>query len=174
MWTRSTWHECANELDIVCSNFRRAYWGRRSKSWPRHPEDIKEMEETSRQGVTILRSLALAVRSEQDFNLLPDVKSVVGVLIEQSVSPSELIKLKQSIGHKLESKGKPLHLRQALNKIAHSNPQRSDFLVKPFDSAHFLFLFGEHRGQEWLAVISLFAFVEAIRSLPDVALESSH
>src|SRR5437870_4976369 len=95
MWKRATWHECADELADVCQRFRRAYWGRRSKSWPRHPADEAEMKECSTEGVKLLRALAIAVRSEQDFDLAPNSMNVVGALEKNSALPADAIKFKQ-------------------------------------------------------------------------------
>jgi len=78
MWKRATWHECAEELDEMCQIFRSAYRGKRHRSWPRHPADVAEMEAASKKGVQILRALALAVRSEQDFSLVPGADLLLG------------------------------------------------------------------------------------------------
>src|SRR6266852_6875995 len=100
MWKRATWHECADELDDICHNFRRAYWGKRSKSWPRHPDDEAEMKECSVEGVKLLRSLALAVRSEQDFELAPKPMIVVGALKKENALPTDASEAKQRCGYK--------------------------------------------------------------------------
>jgi len=171
MWKRATWHECADELAEVCQTFRDAYWGRRrGRGWPRHPDDETEMEETSKQGVQLLRALALAVRSEQDFDLVPRTAAVVGVLKKEDAMPSDATEVKQRRGysHMLESNGYvPLTLRQALNKIAHADPQTADYYIAPQDSAHDLLLYGEDRGQTWFAAVSILELVKAIRALPD-------
>ena len=173
MWKRATWHECADELESVCQCFRHAYWGKRSRRWPRHPDDIAEMEDTSRKGVQLLRSLALAVRSEQDFNLTPHCTTVVGVIKNDDAMPRDTYDAKQHGGFAglLEIDGyAPLNLRQALNKIAHADPQTVDYYVRTMDMAHDLLLYGENRGKKWFAVISILALVKAIRGLPDATM----
>lgn len=174
MWKRATWHECADELDEVCRTFRRAYRGKRYKGWPRHPDDVAEMEATSRQGVQLLRALALAVRSEQDFKLVPNAAAVVGALKSEGAMPSDAYEVKQRGGYAgmLEINGcAPLSLRQALNKIAHADPQTAGYYVRGMDLAHDLLLYGEDRGKKWFAAISLLELVKAIRAVPDAALD---
>jgi hypothetical protein len=175
MWKRSTWHECADELESVCERFRLAFWGKRSQGWPRHPGDIAEMEETSKQGVQLLRALALAVRSEQDFDLAPTVPVVVGALKKEDGKPSDVYEAKKAGGYEGLLKGNgyiPLNLRQSLNKIAHTDPRTADFYVGPW-MAHDLLLFGENRGKNWFAAISIIELVRAIRSLPDATVVAS-
>jgi len=173
MWKRATWHECADELDEVCKMFRRAYWGKRYKGWPRHPEDVAEMEATSKQGVQLLRALALAVRSEQDFALLPSTSAVVGAFKKENAVPSDVTEAKQRSGYVnlLKINGYvPLNLREALNKIAHADPQKADYYIGVLDSAHDLLLYGTNRGQSWFAAISILELVKTIRALPDTAI----
>ena len=171
MWERATWHECADELDEVCQKFRRAYWGRRGGGgWPRHPDDELEMLETSKLGVQLLRALALSIRSEQDFNLIPNGTFVVGALKKEHAIPSDATEVRQRMGcaNMLGINGyTPLNLRQALNKIAHADPQKADYYVRPLDSAHDLLLYGANQGQTWFAAISILELVRAIRALPD-------
>jgi hypothetical protein len=64
----------------------------------------------------------------------------------------------------------PLDLRQALNKIAHADPQRADYYVGPRDNAHDLLLYGANRGEVWFAAISILMLVKAIHALPDSAI----
>jgi hypothetical protein len=170
MWKRVTWHECADELDEICHRFRRAYWGKRSKSWPRDPDDELEMRECSTEGVKLLRALALAVRSEQDFDLAPTPMTVVGALKEQDALPDDVIEVKQRCGYEnmLGMNGYvPLTLRPALNKIVHADPETADYYIGPGDKNHDLLLFGLNRGKRWFAVVSILELVKAIRSLPD-------
>lgn len=175
MWKRATWHECADELDEVCQAFRNAYWGRRHGSrWPRDPADEVEMVEVSKQAVQLLRALALAVRSEQDFDLVPNAAAVVGALKEEGATPSDAgeVKLQRGYASMLRTDGyTKLDLRQALNKIAHADPRSADYYVGPLDAAHDLLLYGTSRGRTWFAVISLLELVKAIRALPDATLE---
>lgn len=166
MWKRATWHECADELDQVSRSFRRAYWS----------HDEAEMLENSRIGVELLRALALAVRSEQDFDLAPDAPVVVGALKADCACPSEAIDVKRDRGYEsvLARAGySPLHLREALNKIAHADPRSADYYVSPQDGAHDLLLYGSQRGLDWFAAVSILRIVDAIRSLPDASVRET-
>ena len=173
MWTRATWYECSSELSEVCTRFRNAYWGTRHQSWPRHPDDERDMRSASADGVQLLRALALAVRSEQDFNLVPLSKEVVGAFKRRDASPNDAVNVKQNSGYQriLQAPGfGPMHLRQALNKIAHADPRTVDFYVGPMHSSHDLLLYGDDHGDRWFAAISLLRLIEAIRSLPDASI----
>jgi hypothetical protein len=131
------------------------------------------MVETSKQGVQLLRALALAVRSEQDFDLAPNPTSVVGVVKNENALPTDAIEVKQRSGYKnmLGVNGYvPLKLRQALNKIAHADPQTADYYIGPSDWSHDLLLYGDDRGKKWFAAVSILDLVKAIRSLPDATM----
>jgi hypothetical protein len=170
MWKRATWHECADELDQVCRRFRRAYWGYRSQGWPRHPADEADMKESSVEGIKLLRALALAVRSEQDFDLAPNPTSVVGALKNAKALRTDATSVKHCGGYEnmLAVDGyAPLTLRQALNKIAHADPQTADYFVGPSDDSHDILLYGEDRGRNWFAAVSILELVKVIRNLPD-------
>jgi hypothetical protein len=134
------------------------------------------MEETSIRGVQLLRALALAVRTEQDFDLVPSNSAVVGALKNENAVPSDATEAKERRGYAsmLEIKGyHPLNLRQALNKIVHADPQKADYYIGVLNSAHDLLLYGTSRGQSWFAVISILEIVKAIRALPDVTIVES-
>ena len=158
-------------LDQVSQRFRRAFlYGRTNGVPPRHPDDEKEMEEASTRGVQILRALSLAVRSEQDFGLVPTSFDIVGAFKRKNAELKDANEVKHRFGHrnvlKLDGYG-PLKLRQALNKIAHADPESAGFFVGPSDRTHELLLFGDERGNHWFAAISIPCIVDAIRSLPD-------
>ncbi len=178
MWKRATWHECADELDELCQRFRQAYWGKRSRSWPRHPEDEAEMKESSIEGVKLLRALASAVRSEQDFELAPRSTAVVGVLKNENALPTDAIDVKRHGGYEsmLGAEGYvPLKLREALDKIMHADPQTADYYIGGYPGVvtnHDLLLYGEYRGQKWFAAVSILDLIKAIRSLPDATVVS--
>jgi hypothetical protein len=128
------------------------------------------MIETSRDGIQILRALALAIRSEQDYLLIPEALAVVGALKPQGALPSDAVDVKHATGYTymLKTKGyTPLRLREALNKIAHADPRSADFYVGPMDRAHELLLYGTNRGQAWFAAISLLHLIRAVQSLPN-------
>lgn len=174
MWRRATWHECADELEVVCRNFCHAYWGRHSRGWPRHALDEAEMLETSKTGVELLRALALAVRSEQDFDLVPHPQDVVGAFKREGAKPSDAMEVKRGHGYTsvLGLAGfSPLNLRDGLNKIAHADPRSADYYVGSLDHAHDLLLYGSDRGRDWFAALSLLQLVKAIRALPDATLQ---
>ncbi|MFN0277586.1 MAG: hypothetical protein ACKVRN_03175 [Pyrinomonadaceae bacterium] len=132
------------------------------------------MKEASINGVQLLRALALAVRSEQDFGFLPKGISNVGAFKKENAVPADATELKQSRGYEYmlgrDGYG-PLSLRQALNKIAHADPQTADFYVGPSDKSHDLLLFGDDRGKRWFAAISILQLVKAIHSLPDLKID---
>lgn len=131
------------------------------------------MKESSTEGVKLLRALALAVRSEQDFDLAPDPTAVVGVLKSENARPTDAIEVKHRCGYEsmLGVSGYvPLKLRQALNKIAHTDPQTADYYIGPRDMSHDLLLYGDDRGQKWFAAISILDLVKAIHSLPDATM----
>ena len=171
MWKRRTWIECAEELEELAQQFRNAYWGRsHGSSWPPTEEDRSNMERTSREAVEILRSLALAVRSEQDFRLVPSTKAIIGFQQSSAYSDELIQKIKQDCGFEgaeKNTKYKPLYLRQALNKIAHADPTNADFYVGPIDRRHDLILSGKNKGSSWIAIVSILRLIEAIKVLPD-------
>lgn len=124
-------------------------------------------------GVQLLRALALAVRSEQDFDLLPTCSAVVGAFKKENTIPTDAKEAKQRKGYTgmLGLNGYvPLNLRQALNKIAHADPQKADYYVGILDRAHDLLLYGTNRDQCWFAVISILELVKVIRTLPDATM----
>ena len=133
------------------------------------------MVETSKDGIQILRALALAVRSEQDFDLAPKPTEIVGALKRAGALPSDASQVKQERGYAemLKIDGySPLSLREALNKIAHADPQSADYYVAPMDTSHDLLLYGTNRGQAWFAAVSIIELVKAVRSLPDATIVS--
>jgi hypothetical protein len=175
-WTRATWHECADELDEQSQRFRDAYRGR--------PEDTATMEEASRRGLQILRALALAERSEQDFGIAPWRGRVVGAFKPRNAEPVDGMLVKRSLESGFRAAlvlggWEPLHLREALNAVVHADPRLSDFCVGPAirgpDRVHELLLFGERGTDHWFAAVSLPELSRAVRELPDapVVLEPS-
>jgi hypothetical protein len=172
MWKRATWHECADELNQICQRFRVAYWGKATGAtgWPRDPRDETQMRESSRDGVQLLRALALAVRSEQDFEILPVGSDLVGAIKRDNAKPTDArdVKVAGGFSAMIGTVGyAPLGLRDSLNKIAHADPRSADYYVAPDERAHDLLLYGEHRGRSWFAALSLLEFITVIRRLPD-------
>ena len=128
------------------------------------------MKECSVEGVKILRALALAVRSEQDFDLVPKSQHIVGVLKRANAYPADAIAVKQHCGFQSMLQASdyiPLYLREALNKIAHADPLSADYYIGPLHRNHDLLLYGENHGQRWFAAISVLELIKAIQSLPD-------
>lgn len=66
----------------------RAYRGGRAKGGPPGPDDEAEMREASIEGVKALQALAAAVRSEQDFCLVPRGGEPVGALKKENATPA--------------------------------------------------------------------------------------
>jgi hypothetical protein len=69
---------------------------------------------------------------------------------------------------------RPLELREALNKVAHADPETAGFVLNPRDEdIHDLLLFGDNRGERWFAAVSLTKVVTAVRALPDRVMEAT-
>ena len=172
MWKRDTWHACAGELRHISERFIDAHWGRgHGGTGPRTADDIQRMQDASIDGVAILKSLALSVRSEMDFGIIPDDRSTVGRLMTGDIDRSNFVFVKQNHGFIGLEKNKdfgPIGLRESLNKIAHADPRNADYYVGAGRSdMHDLILQGTKGGRPWLAVISLHKLIDAIIALPD-------
>ena len=164
MWQRRTFHECAEELGVISSDFRAAHTN--TFGWDR-PQRDRVMIETSRRGVEILRVLALSVRSDQDFGLTDNDHAPIGAL-RPKASEADVAAAIHSYRPPYNALVGfvPLSLRQALNKIAHANPARSGFFAD--SDTHDLILTGTNQGDTWIAVISLIDLCRVIKALPDV------
>jgi hypothetical protein len=163
MWLRRTFHECAEELKAQSDFFRSAYFNRRNFS----PADRQErMVSASERGVEVLRILALSIRADQDAGLTDNNPATVGSL-RVGVTDDEITQTLTSYRppYTRQRGFKPLTLRQALNKIAHADSNRTGFYVDA--DTHDLILTGTNRGDSWLAVISLLDLCRVIKSLPD-------
>jgi hypothetical protein len=124
------------------------------------------MLETSQRGVEVLRILALSVRSDQDYGLTNNDLTPIGAL-RSNATQAEVI---AAINHYNPPYSQlvgflPLGLRQALNKIAHADPNRSGFFAN--NDTHDLILSGVDRSITWIAVISLIDLCRVINVLPD-------
>jgi len=165
MWKRRSLHECAEELVQVSERFR-THW----KSHYRYDLSIATnnpiLHDASIQGVELLRILALAVRSEQDFGLIQESNTAVGA-IKQNASRNDFVNTVSSYTPPYDELANfsPLNLRQALNKIAHANPSKSSFFAD--NDNHDLILSGEYRSIPWVAVISILDLCASVKSLPD-------
>jgi hypothetical protein len=133
------------------------------------------MVESSIEAVQLLRALALAVRSEQDFAAIPPaVAVVVGALKSTGGGAADVEEAKRRRGYEalLGLAGfQPLMLREALNKIAHADPRAADYYVGPRDNAHDLLLTGSRGGHQWFAAVSVLQLIRAIHTLPDVPMD---
>lgn len=170
MWQRRSFHECADELLQISEAFR-AEW----KSHYRYDTSLAQrnpiLRDASTRGVEVLRILALAVRADQDFGLIPQVSARVGAINEDATykDASRVIASYSPPYSSLSGFG-VLGLRQALNKIAHANPGRAGFFANA--QHHDLILSGKNGAKEWVAVLSIIDLCKAIKSLPDHQIHS--
>lgn len=163
MWTRRTFHECAAELSQISREFRTAYMS--SSEMDTVVRD-RTIQETSVRGVEVLRVLALSVRSDQDTGLTERGSSPVGALISGlTADEARSVVAAYRPPFKALENAVPLHLRQALNKIAHADPRVSSFFAN--EDVHDLVLSGEYQGTGWVAVVSLVELCDVIGALPD-------
>ncbi|WOB45335.1 hypothetical protein HNI00_21025 [Thermoleptolyngbya oregonensis NK1-22] len=168
MWKRRTFHECAEELEILSQDFRDAYI---NPSTPDQQIREKILQESSERGIEILRMLALSIRSEQDFGAIPTIRTPVGAL-KRSASTSEVLATLNSYRPPYGGRTgfELLSLREALNKIAHADPYRTGFFVD--NTVHDLILSGNHGSNTWIAIVSITDLCRAIKSLPDQNVQS--
>ncbi len=169
MWTRRTLHDCADELEQVSRNFRKAYLDQNPSS--QRERDLK-LRTTSNDGVELLRILALAVRSDQDSGLLPTSTNVIGTL----KSPTSDVEIEHLLNvyrppYATLPDTVPLQLREGLNKVAHVNGAKTGFFADA--TVHDLLLSGENRGVPWFAVLSIPDLCAAIKIMPDQTVSST-
>lgn len=163
MWQRRTFHECAEELKAQSDFFRSAYVNRLNFS---ASERQQRMVSASERGVEVLRILALSIRADQDAGLTNNTPATVGALHVSATDEEITVTLKNYRPPYNQANGfVPLRLRQALNKIAHADPERTGFYVDA--NNHDLILTGTNRGDSWIAVISLLDLCRVIKALPD-------
>jgi hypothetical protein len=100
------------------------------------------MREVSRRGIEVLRVLALAIRSEQDYGIIATMQTAVGA-IRDKVAEDEAINLTQNYRPPYSALPDfaPLPLRQPLNKIAHADPRSSGYFAD--SQTHDLILVGQ-------------------------------
>jgi hypothetical protein len=168
MWKRRTFHECAEELEKLSRDFRDAYT---NKSRIDQQSREKILQKSSEKGIEILRVLALSIRSEQDFGSLPSIRITVGAL-NRSTNTSEASATLNNYRPPYSKKAgfEPLPLREALNKIAHADPNKAGFFAD--EVIHELILSGNHGANTWIAIISIADLCRAIKSLPDQSVQS--
>lgn len=167
MWQRRTFHDCANELASISERFRLAY----TDTLPPHMVKMKNgiLEECSKNGVDVLKVLALSIRSEQDYGILPNNRLVVGAQKEPVTDGNIYACKKYYCGQYKEycetKNYEPMYLRVALNKIAHANPIESSFYAD--EQVHDLILIGTYRDRKWIALLSLLDLIKVVKELPD-------
>lgn len=168
VWKRRTFHECATELEQVSKSFRDAHL---SVGDLNEAERQQALEQTSIGGFEILRVLALAIRSEQDYGAIPFKSGAVGATFSNvPEDEAQLLVEKYEAPFTSLEGGAPLHLRDALNKIAHSDGRRGGYFADQVE--HDLLLCGSLRNSNWLAVISVPSLCREIKLLPDVPIRS--
>lgn len=168
MWMRRTFHECASELEGISQSFRAAHMNRCNG-----PEGsrLEVLRDTSTRGVEVLRILALSIRNDQDYGLTNISNASIGALREDmSLDEARIFVREYRPPYRELSGFKSLKLRQALNKIAHANPDGSGFYADM--DIHDLILTGCEREKTWAAVISVVDLCALVQSLPDACLQA--
>ncbi len=171
MWQRKNFSDCADELEQVSEIFRE---GHLEKDNLRPHEREEAMRDASVKGRDLLDILALTIRRELDDKTfdLPNPKPIVGFIKSgKSVLVSEQDQiLKNYHRPNLGSNGFiALHLRTALNKIAHARRNQTGFYVE--EKVHDVILCGKEWNRKekkvilWIAVISIIDLCEAVRNL---------
>ena len=171
MLKRRTFYEGADELITISKRFRSAYTNKDSLDEQRRNQ---ELNYTSIRGIEILRTLALSIRTEQDYGEIPKPTEPVGV-INSKASESDI---ESALKHycppfNTQIGFTDLTLRDALNKIAHINPGQTSFYAD--ESTHDIILTGlnQKRTHTWIAIISLIELCRVIKSIPDYKYEVS-
>lgn len=167
MPSRPTFYSSATDLAYESERFRSAF------SRPeRDPDRAGILEDASRRGVQLLRSLALAVRSEQDYGLLPMKSQRVGSVLETAAQGEieALVPVYRPPYATLHTFA-PLDLRNALNKIAHATPAPLRSGVYADAVTHDMISSGTRRGCPWIAVISVLDVCRVLQALPDRLLQ---
>ncbi len=168
MLARRSFHECAIELESESLIFKTILLD----SGLEDPKKNNILRSASQNGIELLNILALSIRRGLDYGdtQIDKYKFVGGFL--------EIIKMEDADAFKKDYQGPynnhidltPIHLRQALNKIAHFDQSKSTYYVD--DNCHELILMGTQRNENWLAVISIKLMCAAIKDLPDIVISS--
>jgi hypothetical protein len=123
------------------------------------------MLEASQRGVELLRILALSIRGDQDHGLTLNDLTTVGALRRDAAQDEVAAALRDYLPPYSQLAGfTSIGLRQALNKIAYLNPDRSGFFAD--DTTHDLVLSGVDGSRTWIAVISLIDLCRVIKVAP--------
>lgn len=165
MWQRDTYHDCASELEQASDRFREAIVCRQAVD---SQENTRELVSSSKDGADLLKILALSVRPEQDFGLLPHSNRQVGTLVSNANSNEIQSALTGSTTPPVVvPRAEPLGLREALNKIAHMDPRPGKSSFAADHLRHEVVLTGEKGGRNWIAILDIPRLCEAIKALPD-------
>ena len=171
MWQRSTYHDCASELEQASDRFREAIVRRQAGD---SEENTRELTRSSKDGADLLKILALSVRPEQDFGLLPHANWQVGTLVSNADSSEiQSVLTGSTIPPVIVPRATPLDLREALNKIAHMDPRPGKSSFAADRLRHEMVLTGEKSGRHWIAILDILALCEAIKTLPDRSIVAS-
>lgn len=163
MLRRRTFHECATELEEISSEFRSAFLNETGMA-PERRQRI--LVSTSERGIEVLRILALAIRTDQDWGFLAPDQTQVGAVRNNISEPEISTAIATYDCPYTELQGfQPLDIRGAMNKVAHMHPTRGAFYVSP--EHHDLMLTGSIRRTSWIAVISLLDLCALVKQLPD-------
>lgn len=150
---RQQFSDHLEQLRVASEGFRRLH-----RYGTLHPEQRDEAERLSSSGLAALKSLAVEVRSSQDYgSSSSDDRITVGGLLEPAsnqaihdlVGGSYVPPYQALIGYA------GLGLREAMNKVAHADQARSGYYADA--ETHDLLLVGTRprRGDSWAAVLSI-------------------
>jgi hypothetical protein len=174
MWQRRTFHECAEELEMVSQSFRTAFTNCSGIEQQRREEILRD---SSKEGVAILKVLALSIRPEQDYDeeFKKATQDITVGALKRSASNND-------VSDAINSYRPPyskifgfeqLGLREALNKIAHADPDPSKNGFFADNVFHDLILSGkDKKGKTWIAVVSIVDLCRAVKLLPDQNLQN--
>jgi hypothetical protein len=168
MWLRHSFHECAIEL-MQCSERFRTAWKYNYRYDIALAAQDPVIQEESIRGIEILKILALSIRPEQDYSLIPKDTTVVGA-IKESATNDDVNRIIRSYvpPYTALRDFTTLNIRQALNKIAHADPKRAGLFADA--QQHDLILSGDNGRRDkkiWIAVLSLIDLCKVVMALPD-------
>lgn len=164
MWIRDTFKNCGLELLQLSEQFRFVYREWKSQKAIGVKDNLIEM---SVKGRDLLDILALTIRREMDEEGEQFTRKDVGYLKTNSSREQQDAFIKDYVPDHLEKKNfKPLSLREACNKIAHTKISSTGFFVN--DNQHDVILCGYYQGKHWIAVIDIIKFAACVQELPEV------
>jgi len=162
MWQRRTFHDCATELLGISKTFREAYLAN-----PPAADQERILIHCSKDGVDILKILAVSIRAHQDYGQTARRSTQVGAMKTEIASGDIPAFIRDYRAPYRNLSGfVPLDLREALNKIVHVNPTQAGFFANR--NHHDLILAGRKGRDYWLAVLSVIDLCNVVQALPDV------